>query len=73
MENLPSQPEYVQKESCQVITLRSGKEVEKDISKKKIMVDDDDKVEIEEVDVRNKNDKKSEKKSSKKDAFTIKE
>ena len=52
MEKLPSQPEYVQKESCQAITLQSGKEVEKDISKKKIMVDDDDGVEIEEVDVR---------------------
>ena len=39
---LPSQPEYVQKESCQVITLRSGKEVEKDPNKKKRVVDDDD-------------------------------
>ena len=39
---LPSQPKYVQKESCQVITLRSGKEVEKDLNKKKRVVDDDD-------------------------------
>ena len=32
---LPSQPEYVQKESCQAITLRSGKEVEEGLNKKK--------------------------------------
>ena len=72
MGKLPSQPEYVQKESCQAITLRSGKEVEKDINKKKIVVDDDDGVEIEEVDVRNKNDEKSEKKSNKEDALPSK-
>ena len=57
MEKLPSQPKYVQKESCQVITLYSGKEVEKDLNKKKRVVDDDnDGVEIEEVDVRSKDD-----------------
>ena len=32
---LPSQPEYAQKETCQAITLRSGKEVEGSSSKKK--------------------------------------
>ena len=69
MGKLPSQPEYVQKESCQAITLCSGKEVEKDINKKKIAVDDDDRVEIEEVDVRNKNDEKSEKKINKEDSL----
>ena len=42
--------------------MRSDKEVEKDINKKKIVVDDDDGVEIEEVDVRNKNDEKREEK-----------
>ena len=72
MGKLPSQLEYVQKESYQAITLRSGKEVEKDINKKKIVVDDDDGVEIEEVDVRNKNDEKSEKKSNKEDALPSK-
>ena len=66
---LPSQPEYVQKESYQAINLRSGKEVEKDINKKKIVVDDDDGVEIEELDVKNKNDEKSQKKSNKKDVL----
>ena len=29
---LPSQPEYVQQESCQAITLRSDKEVEMDLN-----------------------------------------
>ena len=53
MGKLFSQPEYVQKESCQAITLRSGKEVEKDSNKKKIVVNDDDGVEIEEVVIRN--------------------
>ena len=63
MRKLPSQPEYIQKESCQAITLRSGKEVEKDLNEKKRVVDDDDEViEIEancgkdDVDVRSKND-----------------
>ena len=72
MGKLRSQPEYVQKESCQAITLRSGKEIEKDINKKKIVVDDDDGAKIEEVDVRNKNDEKSEKKSNKEDALPSK-
>ena len=36
------------------------------------MVDDDDGLEIEEVDVRNKNDEKSEKKSNKEDALPSK-
>ena len=72
MGKLPSQPEYVQKESYQAITLHSGKEVKKDINKKKIVVDDDDGVEIEEVDVINKNDEKSEKKSNKEDALPSK-
>ena len=55
MKKLPSQPEYVQKESCQAITLRSGKEVERDVNKKKRVVDDeDDGVEVEEVEVRSK-------------------
>ena len=63
---LPSQPEYVQKESCQVITFRSGKEVEKDLNKKKRVVDDDDeRVEIEEVDVRSKQNDESAKKGTK--------
>ena len=52
--------------------MRSVKEVEKDINKKKIMVDDDDGVEIEEVVVRNKNDEKCEKKSNKEDALPSK-
>ena len=49
--------------------MRSGKEIEKDINKKKIVVDDNDGVEIEEVVVRNKNDEKCEKKSNKEDAL----
>ena len=66
MGKLPSQLEYVQKESCQVITLRSGKEVEKDPNKKKRVVDDDDnRVEIEEVDVRSKDDDMCVKKGNK--------
>ena len=56
---LPNQLEYVQKESCQAITLRSGKEVEEDLNKKKRLVDDEDGVEVEEVDVNTKqNDEK---------------
>ena len=72
LEKFPSQLEYVEKESCQAITLRSGKEVEKDINKKKMVVDGDDGLEIEEVDVRNKNDEKSKKKSNKEDALPSK-
>ena len=45
---LPSQPEYVQKETCQAITLRSGMEVEGSSSKKKIIVVDDGEVGIKE-------------------------
>ena len=52
--------------------MHSGKEVEKDINKKKIVVNDDDGVEIKEVDVINKNDEKSEKKSNKEDALPSK-
>ena len=47
MEKLPSQPEFALKETCQVITLRSGKEVEKVSSKNKRVVEDDDMVEAE--------------------------
>ena len=72
MEKFPSQLEYVEKESCQAITLRSGKEVEKNLNKKNIVVEDDDRVEIEEVDVINKNDEKCEKKSNKEDALPSK-
>ena len=74
MEKLPSQPEYVQKESYQVITLRSGKEVERDVNKKKRVVDDeDDGVEVEEVEVRSKKDEKSENKDDKGDAIPPKD
>ena len=64
---LPSQPEYVQKESCQAITLRSGKEVEEDTNKKKrvVVVDDDDGVEVEEVDVSTKQNNEKERKGTK--------
>ena len=80
MENLPSQPEYIQKESCQAITLRSGKEVEKDLNEKKRMVDDDDEViEIEansgkdDVDVRSKNGDEWAKEDKKRNAKPPKE
>ena len=73
MGKLPSQPEYIQKESCQAITLRSSKEVEGDVNKKKSIVDEDDGVEIEEVYVSNKNDEKSEKKSKNLDTMPPKE
>ena len=74
MGKLPSQPEYVQKESCQVITLRSGEEVEKDLNKKKRVVDDDDDgVKIEEVDVRSKDDDKCVKKGNKEDVMPPKD
>ena len=74
MGKLPSQPEYVQKESCQAITLRSGKEVERDVNKKKRVVDDeDDGVEVEEVEVRSKKDEKCEKKDDKGDAIPPKD
>ena len=71
---LPSQPEYVQKESCQAITLRSGKEVERDVNKKKRVVDDeDDGVEVEEVKVRSKKDEKYKKKDDKGDVILPKD
>ena len=53
--------------------MRSGKEVEGDVNKKKSIVDEDDGVEIEEVDVSNKNDEKSEKKSKNVDTMPPKE
>ena len=64
---LPSQPEYIQKESCQAITLRSGKEVEEGLNKKKRVVDDDDDdgVEVEEVDVSTKQNDEKERKGAK--------
>ncbi|XP_048228262.1 uncharacterized protein LOC125369535 [Ricinus communis] len=65
-----SQPEYVQKESCKVITLHSGKEIKKDINKRKRVVNNDDNgVEIEEVDVRSKDDNECAKKGNKEDAM----
>ena len=71
---LPSQPEFALKETCQAIILRSGKEVEKAASKNKMMIDDDEKVEIEanmgtnDMDVSRKNDVESVKKGKKDDA-----
>ena len=59
---LLSQPKYVQKESCQAITLRSGKEVEEGLNKNKRVVDDDDGVEVEEVDVSTKQNDEKERK-----------
>ena len=72
MRKLPSQPEFKQKETCQAITLRSGKEVEGSSSKKKIVVDDD-KVGIEEEEVRDKKDDECATKSKKEDAILLKE
>ena len=51
MGKLPGQPEYTKKETCQAISLRSGKEVEGSTSKKKIIVVDDDEVRIEEGEI----------------------
>ena len=74
MGKLPSQPEYAQKETCQAITLRSGKEVERDDNKKKRVVDDeDDGIEVEEVEVRSKKNEKCEKKDDKGDAIPPKD
>ena len=57
-----------------IIILRSGKEVEKDLNKKKKVVDDDDNgVEIEKVDVRSKDDDKCMKKGNKKDVIPPKD
>ena len=47
LEKLPSQLEFASQETCQVITLRSGKEVEKATSKNKVMIDNDKVVEVE--------------------------
>ena len=64
----------MQKESCQVISLCSGKEVEKDLNKiKRVVDDDDDGVEIDEVDVRSKDDDKCVKKGNKEDAIPPKD
>ena len=71
---LPSQLEFALKETCQAIILRSGKEVEKSASKNKMMIDDDEDVEIEanrgtnDMDVSSKNDVESAKKGKKDDA-----
>ena len=79
MGKLPSQPEYVQQESCQAITLRSGKEVEKDLNKKRLVDDDDEVVKIEtnsgkeDVDVRSKKIDESAKKGKKEEAKPPKE
>lgn len=69
---LPSQPEYVQQETCQAITLRSGKEVEESSSTKKIVVDDDE-VGIEEVEASGKNNDGCIKKGNKEDAMPSKD
>ena len=72
MGKLPSQPEFTQKETCQAITLRSDKEVERSSSKKKIMVDDDE-VRIEEEEVSGKKDDECAMKSKKGDTIQPKE
>ena len=74
MGKLFNQLEYTQKESFQVITLHSGKEFEKDLNKTKRVVDDDnDGVEIEEVDVRSKNNDKCVKNGNKEDVIPPKD
>ena len=52
--------------------MRSGKEVEKDLNKNKRVVDDNDGVEIEEVDIRSKDDEKNVKKGGKGNALSLK-
>ena len=72
MEKLPSQPEYAQKETCQAITLRSGREI-KGSSKKQIVVDDED-VGIEEAKISGTtDDDEISKKDKKGDAMPPKE
>ena len=74
MGKLLSQPEYAQKETCQVITLRSGREVEGSSSKKKIIVIDDDEVGIEKAKISGtKDDDEISKKDKKGDAMPPKE
>ena len=54
--------------------MRSGEEVEKDLNKKKRVVDDDNNgVKIEEVDVRSKDDDKCVKKGNKEDTIPPKD
>ena len=73
MGKLPSQPKYAQKETCQAITLRSGREVERS-SKKKIIMVDDDEVGIEEAEISGtKDDDEILKKDKKGDAIPPKE
>ena len=69
---LPSQLEFTQKETCQAITLRSGKEVKESFSKKKIVIDDDE-VGIEEEEISGKKDDECTTKSKKGDAIPPKE
>ena len=68
MGKLPGQSEYTQKENCQAISLRSGKEVEGSTSKKKIIVVDDDEVGNKEMKVSGTKDGKGAIKSTKDDA-----
>ena len=54
--------------------MRSGKEVERDVNKKKRVVDDeDDRVEVEEVDARSKDNDKNVKQDDKGDAIPPKD
>ena len=64
---LPSQPEYAQKETCQAITLRSGKEAEGSSSKKKIIVDDNEEVGVKEREVSGTKKDESKMKNEKED------
>ena len=74
MGKLPSQPKYAQKETCQVITERSGREVEGSSGKKKIIVVDDDEVGMEEAKIRGiKDDDEISNKDKKGDAMPPKE
>ena len=74
MGKLPGQPEYTQKETCQAISLTSGKEVKGSTSKKKIIMVDDDEVGIEEAEISGtKDDDEILKKDKKGDAIPPKE